>query len=379
MEFDNYSSSQRPSSPSQPSQRPANPYSSSQSASQTKKPSAKKKSGSAGLLVFIVILVGVLGFASYAFLKGDSSSSSSVSRITENSKENFKSFNFNFGNTPSKNVVKHSGDYIAKIYITGVIQDANKTYNQEWLLNTIADLKDDPDNKGIILFIDSPGGSVYESDEAYLALSDYQGAHKPVWAYMGSLAASGGYYISCGAEYICANRNTLTGSIGVIAGSSVDLTGLMERYGIKSKTFTAGRNKNMLNYNCPLTEEQEKIMQSVADECYDQFTNIVAINRKLDIKDVRNLADGRIYTAKQALNNKLIDKICSFDEAVSAMKAKYKFEGVEVVDYEYTYKQNWYDILSGKISDINKSAQSPEGKLIDMVTSDIRYPAYLAH
>lgn len=344
-------------------------------------PAPKKKSGSKGLVIFIIFLVALIGFASYAFLSTDKAESTtfSGSTLAEKSKESFKSFDFSFGNSQPKNVIKHSGEYIAKIYITGVIQDANKTYNQAWLLDTIATLKDDPDNKGIILFIDSPGGSVYESDEAYLALSDYQGAHKPVWAYMGSLAASGGYYISCGAEYICANRNTLTGSIGVIAGSSVDLTGLMEKYGIKSKTFTAGRNKNMLNYNCPLTEEQEAIMQSVADECYDQFTNIVSINRKLDINEVKNLADGRIYTAKQALNNKLIDKICSFDEAVSAMKAKYKFEGVEVVDYEYVYKQNWYDILSGKIADINKSAQSPEGKLIDMVTSDIKYPAYLAH
>lgn len=375
MEFENHSSSQRPSS-NQSSQRLVSPA--AQPVSGTKKTAQKKKSGGAGLAVFIIIIIGVLGFASYAFLKGDSTDGSSIAPITEKSKESFKSFDFSFGNTQPKKIVKHSGEYIAKIYITGVIQSENKTYNQAWLLDTIATLKDDPDNKGIILFIDSPGGSVYESDEAYLALSDYQGAHKPVWAYMGSLAASGGYYISCGAEYICANRNTLTGSIGVIAGSSVDLTGLMEKYGIKSKTFTAGRNKNMLNYNCPLTEEQEKIMQSVADECYEQFTNIVSINRKLDINSVKALADGRIYTAKQALNNKLIDKICSFDEAVSAMKAKYKFEGVEVVDYEYVYKQNWYDILSGKISDINKSAQSPEGKLIDMVTSDIKYPAYLA-
>lgn len=345
------------------------------------KPQQKKKSNSAGFIIFIAMIVIAIGFASYAFLKGDSVSEKTFSSqpgIAEKSKETFKSFDFNFGNSNQKTPIKPLGEYIAKLYITGVIQQENKTYNQKWLLDTIAELKDDPNNKGIILFIDSPGGSVYESDETYLALSDYQGAHKPVWAYMGQLAASGGYYISCGAEYICANRNTLTGSIGVIAGSSVDLTGLMEKYGIKSKTFTAGKNKNMLNYNCPLTEEQEAIMQSVADECYDQFTSIVAINRKLDIKTVRTLADGRIYTAKQALNNKLIDKICSFDEAVSAMKAKYKFEGVEVIDYKYTYKQNWYDILSGKIADINKSAQSPEGKLIDMVTSDIKYPAYLA-
>ena len=82
-------------------------------------------------------------------------------------------------------------EYIAKIFITGVIQEENKTYSQKWLLNTISALEKDDNNKGIILFIDSPGGSVYESDEAYLALLQYQKSNKPVWAYMGSLAASG--------------------------------------------------------------------------------------------------------------------------------------------------------------------------------------------
>lgn len=331
-----------------------------------------KKQKPTGLIILIVFIIGAIGFVSYA-MASDPSNSETVTR----QKEVVKSFNFDFGNTPSKNIPIVAGDYIAKIYITGVIQKENKTYNQKWLLDTISDLKSDSKNKGIILFIDSPGGSVYESDELYLALSNYQTTHKPVWTYMASLAASGGYYIACGSTYICANRNTLTGSIGVIAGQSMDLTGLMEKYGIKSKTFTAGKNKNMLNYNSPLTEEQEQIMQSIADECYDQFTTIVSFNRDIPIDQVKQIADGRIYTAKQAQKLKLIDKICSFDEAVAEMKAKNNLTDCEVADYKYIPKTSFYDMLTSTLSNITPLSKSPEQTLIELTKSNITYPAYL--
>lgn len=343
------------------------------------KSASKQKKNSAGFIILIALIVITLGFASYAVITRQDASSAPVNTEQNNTNnkpiEIFKSFNFSSEN--AKGSVLPKGEYIAKIFITGVIQEENKTYSQKWLLNTISVLEKDDNNKGIILFIDSPGGSVYESDEAYLALLQYQKSNKPVWAYMGSLAASGGYYISCGAQYICANRNTLTGSIGVIAGESVDLTELMANLGIKSKTFTAGRNKNMLNYNSPLTEEHEQIMQSIADECYEQFTSIVALNRKIPIRDVKELADGRIYTAKQALNLKLIDKICNFDEAVTEMKSKLNMENINVIDYQYSPKLSWYDFLSNAFANINPLAQTTESKVLDLISSDIKYPAYI--
>lgn len=343
------------------------------------KSASKQKKNSAGFIILIALIVITLGFASYAVITRQDASSAPVNTEQNNTNnkpiEIFKSFNFSSEN--AKGPVLPKGEYIAKIFITGVIQEENKTYSQKWLLNTISALEKDDNNKGIILFIDSPGGSVYESDEAYLALLQYQKSNKPVWAYMGSLAASGGYYISCGAQYICANRNTLTGSIGVIAGESVDLTELMANLGIKSKTFTAGRNKNMLNYNSPLTEEHEQIMQSIADECYEQFTSIVALNRKIPIKDVKELADGRIYTAKQALNLKLIDKICNFDEAVTEMKSKLNMENINVIDYQYSPKLSWYDFLSNAFANINPLAQTTESKVLDLISSNIKYPAYI--
>ncbi len=343
------------------------------------KSASKQKKNSAGFIILIALIVITLGFASYAVITRQDASSAPVNTEQNNTNnkpiEIFKSFNFSSEN--AKGPVLPKGEYIAKIFITGVIQEENKTYSQKWLLNTISALEKDDNNKGIILFIDSPGGSVYESDEAYLALLQYQKSNKPVWAYMGSLAASGGYYISCGAQYICANRNTLTGSIGVIAGESVDLTELMANLGIKSKTFTAGRNKNMLNYNSPLTEEHEQIMQSIADECYEQFTSIVALNRKIPIRDVKELADGRIYTAKQALNLKLIDKICNFDEAVTEMKSKLNMENINVIDYQYSPKLSWYDFLSNAFANINPLAQTTESKVLDLISSNIKYPAYI--
>ena len=146
--------------------------------------------------------------------------------------------------------------YIAKLDITGVIQDANRTYNQEWLISTIKQLKEDSNNKAIALFINSPGGAVYEADEAYLALQDYKTSGKKIYAYQSKLAASGGYYISCAANKIYANRNTLTGSIGVISGSSFDMTELLSKIGIKSTTIHSGRNKTMFNYNEPLIRDR---------------------------------------------------------------------------------------------------------------------------
>ena len=343
------------------------------------KSASKQKKNSAGFIILIALIVITLGFASYAVITRQDASSAPVNTEQNNTNnkpiEIFKSFNFSSEN--AKGPVLPKGEYIAKIFSTGVIQEENKTYSQKWLLNTISALEKDDNNKGIILFIDSPGGSVYESDEAYLALLQYQKSNKPVWAYMGSLAASGGYYISCGAQYICANRNTLTGSIGVIAGESVDLTELMANLGIKSKTFTAGRNKNMLNYNSPLTEEHEQIMQSIADECYEQFTSIVALNRKIPIRDVKELADGRIYTAKQALNLKLIDKICNFDEAVTEMKSKLNMENINVIDYQYSPKLSWYDFLSNAFANINPLVQTTESKVLDLISSNIKYPAYI--
>lgn len=245
--------------------------------------------------------------------------------------------------------IPYGKKYIARLEIKGTICESGDTYNQKWLLNTISALAQDKKNEGIILFIDSPGGGVYESDEAYLALLDYkEQTGRPVYAYMGQLAASGGYYIACAADYIMANRNTLTGSIGVISGQVFDITDLLQKSGIKSETIHAGKNKNMGNFNEPFSSEQRQIMQSVADECYEQFTNIVSESRSLPIEKVKSLADGRIYTAKQAKENGLIDETGTFSEIESAMKEN-ELDGTECVTQTFRFekKENIYNMITG--------------------------------
>lgn len=345
----------------------------------------KKNNHKGGLVVFcIIIAVALIAAAWTLFSHGGSIRTKKEMQFPEQNNNAAGSIAKLFGKRlPKKSSRTFESPYIAAIYIEGTIEDANRTYNQEWLLDTIDDLADDSSNKGIMLYIDSPGGGVYQSDEVYLALKDYKkNTGRPVCAYMGPLAASGGYYIACAADSLNANRNTLTGSIGVIAGESLDVTGLLKKYGIKATTIHAGKNKNMLNINEPLTDEQKAIMQAVADEAYDQFTGIVAASRKMKIDTVKKLADGRIYTAKQALGNKLIDRICTWDEAITGLEDDYlKGETCDVQDYRYEEKVSFYDMLMGSVSKIgSQKASAPfsalEAKAVELITPGIPFPAY---
>lgn len=284
--------------------------------------------------------------------------------------------------TSTKDSFKKNQEHIAVIHIEGTIQKVNETYNQEWLLSTIQELTHNNKNKGILLYIDSPGGGVYESDEVYLELLDYKKeSEKPVWAYLGPLAASGGYYIACAADYIVANRNCLTGSIGVIAGQSVDFSQFLETHGIKVQTFIAGSNKDMLGMSTPVTPEHAEIMQSIADDCYNQFIEIVADSRNLSLQQVRNLADGRIYTARQASNNGLIDKIATYEDTCNLYEDALRKGHVDFVHY---YPEKEFQFTNYLFSTIKSFAQGLTANATDslllkakkQVLPEISYPAY---
>ena len=229
------------------------------------------------------------------------------------------------------------GEYIGVLHIEGTISEANASvgYNHYYLLNSIDDMAKDDNNKGIILYLDTPGGSVYASDELYFAIKDYQEkTNRPVYASMQSMAASGGYYVSAPCEKIYANRNCFTGSIGVTMGEMYDVTGLMDKLGIKSTAITSGRNKAMGSETQELTEEQLEIFQGLVDEAYEQFTGIVAEEREMDIDKVVELADGRIYTAKQAKENGLIDEVGTYDDCVNAMITDYALGAdIQILDF----------------------------------------------
>jgi len=214
--------------------------------------------------------------------------------------------------------------FIAVLHVEGAIVSTQSTsilgetdtYDHQFLMDTVSALSSNPDNIGILLFIDTPGGEVYATDELYLQLQLYkETTGRPIYAYCAGMAASGGYYIAAGADKILMNRNCITGSIGVTAGTSIDISGFLEEHGIKTTSIYVGKNKAMGSLYEEFTEEQKAIYISVLQETYDQFVAVVADGREMDVETVTALADGRIFSPKQALEKGLIDGIMGYTEA----------------------------------------------------------------
>ncbi len=248
-------------------------------------------------------------------------------------------------------------DYIGVLYVEGIISggEANSFlsetgYNHDYILSQIDAFINDENNQGLVIFVNSPGGSIYETDEVYLKLMEYKDKTGcPVYISMGSLAASGGYYISMAGDKVFANRNTLTGSIGVTFGTFYDISDFLDEHGIKTVTLTAGRNKAMGDITEPMTDERMAIYQSILDDSYGQFVDIISKGRGLDIETVKTLADGRIYTARQALNHKLIDQLGTLDETIDAVMYDHELEYCEV--YYYWYEDDSiFSMLSGLVN-----------------------------
>lgn len=240
------------------------------------------------------------------------------------------------------------GDNIAVLDIAGTISENDGyTYDQQYLLNSVDEIMMDSRNQGLLLRIDSPGGAVYQIDELYLKLMEYKKmTGRPVYAAIESYAASGGYYEACAADEIYANRNAITGSIGVIMGEFVDMSGLMDKLGVDVQYITSGPNKSMGNYYQALTEEQKAIYQSICDEYYDRFVEIVAQSRGMDQEKVYQLADGRVYSAGQALEHGLIDGLESFDDTLQRMMNDLGYYTMDVQYYSYSAPDGLLDILS---------------------------------
>lgn len=264
-----------------------------------------------------------------------------------------------FSSADSSVTTNFGHDYIGVIDIAGTIsEDSSDTYNHQYILNAIDAMIADGENKGMILRLDTPGGSVFASDELYFKIKEYQEKTKrPVYASMQSMAESGGYYVSAPCDKIYANRNCWTGSIGVTLGTMYDVSELLDALGIKTSTITSGANKAMGSSVEEMTGEQKEIFQSLVDEAYEQFVEIVAEGRDMKVSKVKKLADGRIYTAKQALDNGLIDKVGTFDEAAEDMKAQYKLTGCTLEYFESPKTTDWTSLL-GSAADAISGAES---------------------
>ena len=200
-------------------------------------------------------------------------------------------------------------DKLALVRIEGVITES------EDIVRQIKKYREDSSIKGIVLRIDSPGGAVGPSQEIYKeVLKTTEG--KKVVASMGGLAASGGYYIACAANKVFANPGTITGSIGVIMAFS-NFEELMKKLGLKTTVIKSGKFKDVGSPVRELTEEERKILQSVSDDIHGQFIEAVAKGRNLKIESVKELADGRIFSGRQAKESGLIDELGTLEDAIS--------------------------------------------------------------
>ena len=179
--------------------------------------------------------------------------------------------------------------------------------------------RDDDRVKGVVLEVDSPGGEVTASDMIYNAVVKTR-ARKPVVVYMDSLAASGGYYVSCGGKYLMANETTITGSIGVII-QTLNYEQLFNKVGLAAVVFKSGKFKDLLNGARPMTPEEREFVQNFVMKTYDKFLGIVAKERNLPADGLRNsIADGRIFSGREALENKLIDGVGQIEDAYAKAK-----------------------------------------------------------
>ena len=209
--------------------------------------------------------------------------------------------------------------------------------------------------KGLLLRINSPGGTVTASDIIYQQITAFKKKYNiKVYVSVVDIAASGGYYVAMAGDTIMMHPTSLTGSIGVLA-MKVNLQGLMGKVGVEFEMVKSTEKKDFMSPFRPLSLEERELFQETIDRYYERFIEIVALNRyRLDIKKVRGLADGRIYDARQALKNNLIDSIGYLGDAIELIKKELNQPRLQVVTYSRSgdYKSNYYSSF-GSLNGIN--------------------------
>lgn len=202
------------------------------------------------------------------------------------------------------------GPRIAVVDIIGEISSSEEIVSQlkKW--------KKDSSVKAIVLHIDSPGGAVAPSQEIYDEVVKIKESGKKVIVSMGSVAASGGYYVACAADKVVANPGTLTGSIGVIL-SFPTAKGLLDKIGVSWETVKSGDLKDVGTFTRSMTPEEERMLRAVIDDTYRQFVKAVADGRNKSEDEIFPLADGSIFTGRQAYNLGLVDTLGTFEDAIS--------------------------------------------------------------
>ena len=236
-------------------------------------------------------------------------------------------------------------DRIALIRIEGVILDAQET------LGELKKFSENPTVKAIVLRIDSPGGGVVPSQEIYDAVRRVRTkSNKAVIASMGSVAASGGYYIAAATDRIVANPGTLTGSIGVIM-EMANVEGLLQKIGVEGVVVKSGKYKDVGSPLRKMSDEERGLLQTVMDDVHKQFIEAVAEGRSLEVPEVQALADGRIFTGRQAKAAKLVDELGNLEDAIQLAADVVGIEGEPKV-IEQRRRFSIRELLESKLSSV---------------------------
>ncbi|WP_342271009.1 signal peptide peptidase SppA [Candidatus Tisiphia endosymbiont of Parasteatoda lunata] len=241
-------------------------------------------------------------------------------------------------NLPSSEYVTTNSNYIAAVSIEDIIfEDTKRDKRLEKII-------DDDKINALIVNVNSPGGTVVGSEKIYNILRKIS-AKKPVVIVMGTLAASGGYLISLGGDYIISHNGTITGSIGVIF-QTLEVTDLAKTVGITFNNFKSGELKAAPNPTEKVTEAVRQAIMSNVQDTYDYFIELVALRRGLAIEEVKKIADGRIYSGRQALKLKLVDAVGSEDDAIKWLQEVKKIDkDLKVKEFKIKPKSKFLEII----------------------------------
>lgn len=247
---------------------------------------------------------------------------------------------------PNNNYNNTTNDgYFAVLYAEGDIVDSGDAgIVGDKMVNEIVSIADNDQVKGLVLRVNSPGGSAFASEQIWEALEYFKSKDKPFYVSMSDYAASGGYYISCGADSIFADSNTLTGSIGIFGMIPCIHNLLSDKIGINVVNIANTPNANFPSITQPMTPQQYNAMQGHVERGYELFTSRVAKGRNLPLKRVKEIAEGRVWDGQKAVELGLVDKIGGIDTAIAAMAKKLKMSPdnyVSLPDYNMSPLEQW--------------------------------------